>query len=70
MTNYFSFGMDARVGFNFDRKRSNFQLLNLIIYCFIGFCNRCKTIPSVEKVVTDMKQGEQEDGEMDLIFSS
>ena len=54
MTNYFSFGMDARVGYHFDKTRSNFQFLNLALYCLIGCCNRCKKIPSVEKVVSNM----------------
>lgn len=68
MTNYFSFGMDARVGYHFDKKRSNFQFLNLLLYCLIGCFNRCKKIQTVEKVVDEMKQGEDE--EMDIIFSS
>ena len=47
ITNYFSFGMDARVGYHFDSHRSNFQFFNYILYCLIGCCNRFRTLPSV-----------------------
>lgn len=56
MTNYFSFGMDARVGYNFDKQRSNFQAVNLLLYCLLGFCNRFKKLPSVERVVANMEE--------------
>ena len=55
ITNYFSFGMDARVGYDFDSHRSNFQFFNYALYCLIGCFNRFKSLPSVEKVVTNME---------------
>lgn len=47
ITNYFSFGMDARVGYDFDSRRSKFQFFNYALYCLIGCFNRFKSIQSV-----------------------
>jgi diacylglycerol kinase (ATP) len=37
MSNYFSFGIDARIGLNFEKKRSHSKWINKIIYCWEGF---------------------------------
>ena len=70
MTNYFSFGMDARGGYHFDKKRSNFQFLNLVLYCLIGCFNRCRKIETVEKVVNQMREEQEEEEKQSVIFST
>lgn len=37
MSNYFSIGVDARIGMAFDRKRTNSRAINNCIYCWEGF---------------------------------
>ena len=39
--NYISLGYDARVGYNFDAKRSNSRNMNKCIYCLEGFKKLC-----------------------------
>ena len=55
ITNYFSFGMDARVGYDFDSRRSNFQFINYALYCLIGCFNRCRSIESLPEAVANME---------------
>lgn len=37
MCNYFSFGVDARIGYGFDKKRTSSAFCNKIVYCCEGF---------------------------------
>lgn len=37
MSNYFSFGVDARIGFGFDKGRTGSALCNKCVYCWEGF---------------------------------
>lgn len=37
MCNYFSIGVDARIGFGFDKHRIASQIGNKCIYCWEGF---------------------------------
>ena len=60
ITSYFSFGIDARVGYNFDSHRSNFQLWNYALYCLIGCFNRFKKTSNVSQMVTNMEESESE----------
>lgn len=75
ITNYFSFGIDARVGYNFDSHRSNFQLFNYALYCLIGCFNRFKKTSNVPQMITNMEESESEaedveDGKMTMVFKS
>jgi diacylglycerol kinase (ATP) len=37
MCNYFSFGVDSRIGFGFDKNRTTSVLGNKCVYCWEGF---------------------------------
>jgi diacylglycerol kinase (ATP) len=37
MINYFSFGIDARIGLNFEKRRAKKTWINKLIYCWEGF---------------------------------
>ena len=37
MTNYFSVGLDARIGVGFDKRRTTSKIFNRMIYCWEGF---------------------------------
>jgi len=37
MCNYFSFGVDSRIGFGFDKHRTTSVLGNKCVYCWEGF---------------------------------
>lgn len=54
-TNYFSFGMDARVGFDFNRHRSQKQLVNYVLYFLIGCFNKFRSLPDITQIVTKME---------------
>lgn len=41
MTNYFSFGLDARIGLGFDKRRSSRKWINKLIYGWEGFKKMC-----------------------------
>jgi diacylglycerol kinase (ATP) len=37
MCNYFSIGVESRIGLGFDRKRTTSPFLNKVVYCWEGF---------------------------------
>ena len=37
MINYFSIGVDARIGYGFDKNRTTNQCCNKCVYCWEGF---------------------------------
>jgi hypothetical protein len=52
--------MDARVGFDFNRHRSQKQIINYILYFLIGCFNRFRAIEDITDIVTKMEM-ENED---------
>ncbi len=46
--NYCSFGGDGRVGYSFDKYRTNSRILNLLVYTALGLVKVCKKIPKIE----------------------
>lgn len=37
MSNYFSIGVDARIGYGFDKSRTGNRCCNKCVYCWEGF---------------------------------
>lgn len=67
--------MDARVGYNFDSHRSNFQLFNYALYCLIGCFSKFKRAPNLPQVVANMEESDSEadvaeDGRINIVFKS
>ncbi|GBE59157.1 diacylglycerol kinase [Babesia ovata] len=58
MGNYFSLGVDARIGRGFDRKRSNSGPMNKFIYMLQGFKNSMRPVVRVDKQIDRMLCGE------------
>ncbi|CAG9310217.1 unnamed protein product [Blepharisma stoltei] len=55
MTNYFSIGLDARIGVGFDKKRTKNKHKNRMIYCWEGFKKIfCLPSPKVKKITTSL----------------
>lgn len=59
-TNYFSFGMDARVGYDFNRYRSERQLFNYALYALVGFFNKFRKIKNIQDIVSKMSMEDEE----------
>lgn len=62
MCNYFSIGVESRIGLGFDRKRTKSAFLNKVVYCWEGFKkmfmktnNMPIVIDSLEKYDTNEK---------------
>jgi diacylglycerol kinase (ATP) len=55
MSNYFSIGVDARIGFNFERKRKKSRIGNKIIYFLEGMKRLCSPQLKVTDVVQKME---------------
>lgn len=55
MVNYFSFGIESRIGFGFDQKRTSSKLCNLCIYCCEGvkkmFCMRTQKVTELVEYI-------------------
>jgi diacylglycerol kinase (ATP) len=59
MTNYFSIGLDARIGLGFDKKRSNNKYLNRIRYCWEGLKKMCcLDIPWVHRITSSVYEND------------
>mmetsp|Transcript_9627 Transcript_9627/g.9583 ORF Transcript_9627/g.9583 Transcript_9627/m.9583 type:complete len:149 (-) Transcript_9627:359-805(-) len=52
MTNYFSIGLDARIGLGFDKRRSKKKCFNKCIYVWEGFKKMCcLRVPKLKTMV-------------------
>lgn len=40
-TNYCGLGIDARIGWSFDKRRSKSRAVNLVIYAWVGLLRSC-----------------------------
>lgn len=59
MTNYFSIGLDARIGLGFDKKRSKNKYKNRMIYCWEGLKKMCcLPVPRVKRITTSLVEEE------------
>ncbi|CDR97104.1 diacylglycerol kinase, putative [Babesia bigemina] len=58
MGNYFSLGVDARIGRGFDRLRSNSGPMNKLIYLMQGMKNTFRPVVRVDKQIDKMLCGE------------
>lgn len=60
MTNYFSVGLDARIGLGFDKRRTNYKACNKLMYCWEGFKKICcLPLPRIAEIVTAFYDGDE-----------
>lgn len=61
MSNYFSIGVDARIGLGFDKKRSSSKACNRCIYLWEGLKKVCcMSTHHVQEVITTMVEGDDQ----------
>jgi hypothetical protein len=53
-TNYCSIGIDGRIGYSFDRHRSNSRIINQFLYAAIGLSKFCDTAFKMHNLVSKM----------------
>ena len=59
MTNYFSVGLDARIGLGFEKRRTNSKWKNKILYTWEGFKKiLCMTTPTITKYTASFRDNE------------
>jgi diacylglycerol kinase (ATP) len=54
MINYFSIGVDARIGLSFDRNRQNSRVVNKAVYCWEGFKKMFMRTPGISETVDSL----------------
>lgn len=54
LSNYLSIGIDARIGFGFDKSRSNSRWWNKVVYCWEGFKKMFTSTTRVNDLVANM----------------
>lgn len=54
MINYFSIGVDARIGFGFDKNRTPYQCCNKFVYCWEGFKKMFLKTPKVNQSIENI----------------
>jgi len=55
MCNYYSFGVDSRIGYGFDKGRTKSRLGNKVVYCWEGFKKFFTKTPRVNDVVENIQ---------------
>lgn len=53
-SNYFGVGIDARIGYSFDKYRTRSVFTNLLCYACIGLAKLFKRASKVEELVENM----------------
>ena len=60
--NYFSFGIDGKVGYSFDKHRANSRVGNLIVYGALGVIKGGSKTKSIDELVESCWIGPEEQG--------
>lgn len=55
MSNYFSIGVDARIGYGFDKLRTNSRWGNKCVYCWEGFKKLFISTPKVNNAIENVE---------------
>ena len=53
--NYFSFGIDGKVGYSFDKHRTSSRVGNLMVYSAMGLIKGASKTKSVKELVETME---------------
>ncbi|KRX04589.1 ATP-NAD kinase-like domain [Pseudocohnilembus persalinus] len=61
MCNYMSFGVDARIGLSFDRKRTTTRCVNQLVYAWEGIKQMCIKTPSASHTIHSLEEIVQQD---------
>jgi len=55
MCNYYSFGVDSRIGYGFDKGRTKSRLGNKVVYCWEGFKKIFTKTPRLNEIVDNIQ---------------
>jgi hypothetical protein len=53
-TNYCSIGIDGRIGWSFDKRRSKSRAINLMLYAWVGLLESCSSAIRMENIIRSM----------------
>lgn len=67
MSNYFSVGIDARIGLGFEQHRTTYRFCNLLVYCFEGFKKLFVKTRRVNSVIEDLEIINEQDDKVPKI---
>jgi diacylglycerol kinase (ATP) len=56
MVNYWSVGIDARIGFGFDKNRTQSKCCNLCVYCWEGFKKMFLSTAKINSIIEGVKR--------------
>lgn len=59
ITNYFSFGVDARIGYGFDKRRTSSVCCNKCVYCLEGFKKQFIRNPQTNLILGSLESKEE-----------
>jgi diacylglycerol kinase (ATP) len=71
MSNYFSIGVESRIGLGFEKNRSNHHVKNKIIYGWEGLkkmCCCCVSTSKIRSVVDYVSKVEGDNGQEKIMF--
>lgn len=57
--NYFSFGIDGEIGYEFDKRRTTSRLGNLAVYGAMGIMTGLQKVKNLGELVEKMSCGDQ-----------
>ena len=49
--NYFSFGIDAKVGYSFDKHRTSSRIGNLAVYGALGVVKQASNTKTIDELI-------------------
>lgn len=65
-SNYFGIGIDARVGFSFEKRRTKNAFTNLVCYGCIGLFKWCRSINAIEDMIENMESETEEEDTFEI----
>ncbi|CAD8169782.1 unnamed protein product [Paramecium octaurelia] len=71
MINYFSIGVDARIGYGFDKNRTAYQCCNKVVYCWEGFKKMFLKTPKMNQSIETLEYlDDNDDMQNKLLFKT
>jgi hypothetical protein len=65
--NYFSFGIDGKIGYAFDKRRTKSRFCNLVVYGAMGLIKAATPTKTIYELIEKMEVEREEDEGNDFI---